>query len=84
MIAELTKTQELFLTELNNSNVICMSMVQLQEKYSEIASDDNPNGVSKASIKRNIEELVANGMVKRYHYKVVNNGRITSKIFYKL
>ena len=76
MIKELTQTQEAFLADLSNSNVICMSMVELQEKYSQIAS--------KASIKRNIEELVANGMVKRYHHKMVHNGRITSTTMYKL
>ena len=76
MTTELTKIQERFLLDLTNANVICMSMIQLQKKYSYIAP--------KVVIKRDIDELVENGIVKRYHHKMVFNGRISSTTLYQL
>lgn len=73
---ELTKTQEQFIDDLKHLNCIIASMVELQEKYSENAS--------KASVKRDIDSLVSNGIITREHHKIFAHGRIMSNTIYKL
>lgn len=76
MVVELTKAQEAFLSDLKTHTAISISMTQLQERYANIQS--------KASIKRDIETLIADGIIKRTHHKLVTRGRITSSTIYQL
>lgn len=74
---ELTKTQEAFLDDLRDSKILIISMKSIQEKYSHIAS--------KASIKRDIETLVVDGIIERNKMKTVgHNGRYLSSTSYKI
>jgi len=75
MTTELTLTQEAFLKDLKAHKVLCISMVQIQKKYSDIAS--------KASIKRDIESLVVDGLIIRTHRKLMVRGKITSSTMYQ-
>ena len=73
---ELTIFQEQFLVDLSVVGTLTISMVQIQEKYANIAS--------KASIKRNVNALVSDGIIKRHHFKIIHNGKITSTTIYQI
>lgn len=76
MTKELTPTQELILADLTTLGALSISMTQMQLKYSKIAS--------KASIKRDIDKLVEEGIITRTHIKKCENGRITSTTIYSV
>ena len=73
---ELTQTQEAFLIDLQNKEMICITMEQLQEMYAK--------NVSKISVKRDIKKLITNGVIERHILKTCNNGRYITKTIYKI
>ena len=71
-----TKVQEKLISDLTAFGSISASMVELQNKYAKIQS--------KASIKRDIDKLVEEGIIKRIHIKKCDKGRITSTTIYQI
>ena len=69
-------TKEQFLEDLRTYGYIRMSMEQLQTKYSYIAS--------KASIKRDIQSLVDDGVVEKNTIIKNHNNKITSTVTYTI
>ena len=73
----ITPLQNAFISLLIDSNHLVMSMVQIQEKFSYI----EPN---KAKIKREINQLIESGRIKRNTVTLATNGRFLSSTIYQL
>ena len=73
----ITPLQNAFISLLRDSNHLVMSMVQIQEKFSYI----EPN---KAKIKREINQLIESGRIKRNTVTLATNGRFLSSTIYQL
>ena len=73
----ITPLQNAFISLLRDSNHLVMSMVQIQEKFCYI----EPN---KAKIKREINQLIESGRIKRDTVTLATNGRFLSSTIYQL
>lgn len=66
-----------FLDDLRVVGPLVMSLTEIQEKYSQ----NEPN---KAQIKRELDELIISGRVKRTRVKTFTNGRFLSSTIYEV
>lgn len=73
---ELTELQEVFLNDLKKERTMVISLKGLQYKYADITY--------KEAVKREIEELVSQGVVSRKIRKTTFKGRFISKVIYTL
>lgn len=72
----LTELQEVFLNDLRKNKVLVVSMAKLCKMYAEITYN--------AAIKREIEELVGQGLVSRKIKRTTTNGRMITSVIYQL